>query len=71
MCVEYIHALLSVGYHVPDMLLFNHACIPLRKKGIRISEFALLLRVVTLWVANFPLSICSQGLANHLDREVL
>ncbi len=30
---DYIHALLGVGYHVLDTLLFDHACVPLREKG--------------------------------------
>ncbi len=32
-----IHALVGVGYHVPDVLLLDQTCIPLRKRGLRID----------------------------------
>jgi hypothetical protein len=32
-CVKNIHPLIGVGDHIPDTLLFDHAHVPLWKKG--------------------------------------
>jgi hypothetical protein len=35
--VKNIHALFGLGYHVPNVLLLDHAHVHLRKKSIRVN----------------------------------
>jgi hypothetical protein len=57
--VKNIHAFFGASCHVPDTLLLDHARIPLRTKAEGFMDFASLLRVVTLLVAKYPLSVCT------------
>ncbi len=71
--IEYSHDdLLSVGYNVSDTLLFDRACIPLRKKGWRINGFWSFSEGDNSIGGKISTQhMHSQSLANHLDGEVL